>query len=126
MKKILIASTALVAASLVSTGAASASEKIKLNLGGYSKWWVVGTWQDDKFQNGDGSATAAGQKDYNNVDIKGDNEVFFGGETTLDNGLKVGINVELEAGGNTNPTGSKTDSADLIDKSLGVRRGWLR
>ena len=104
MKKILVASTALVAASMLSTGAASASEKIKLELGGFSKWWVVGAWQDNSFQ-------SANNADYNNVDIKGDNEIFFSGSTTLDNGMQVGINVELEAGGTTDNT------ADTIDKS---------
>ena len=104
MKKILVASTALVAASMLSTGAASASEKIKLELGGFSKWWVVGAWQDDSFQ-------SANNADYNSVDIKGDNEIFFSGSTTLDNGMQVGINVELEAGGTTDNT------ADTIDKS---------
>lgn len=114
MKKVLIASTALVAATMFSAGAASASEKIKLNLGGYSKWWVVGAWQDNSFQANNNAAGAQG--DYNNVDIKGDNEVFFGGSTTLDNGLKVGINIELEAGGNTGAGAS--DNADQIDKSV--------
>lgn len=104
MKKILVASTALVAASMLSTGAASASEKIKLELGGFSKWWVVGAWQDDSFQ-------SANNADYNSVDIKGDNEIFFSGSTTLDNGMQVGINVELEAGGTTDNT------TDTIDKS---------
>ncbi|MCR6629445.1 MAG: porin [Magnetospirillum sp.] len=113
MKKVLIASTALVAATMLSAGTASASEKIKLNLGGFSKWFVVGAWQDDNYQAGDNSATATGQKDYNNVDVKADNEIFFGGSTTLDNGLKVGVDVQLEAGGNH----QGSDSADLIDES---------
>jgi outer membrane protein OmpU len=103
MKKILIASTALVAAGLIA-GPASASEKIKLELGGYSKWWVVGAWQQNSFQ-------SANQADYNNVDVKGDNEVWFEGSTTLDNGLQVGVHIELEAGGTTDNT------ADPIDKS---------
>jgi len=111
MKKVLIASTALIAVSLAS--GAQASEKIKLQLGGFSKWWVVGAWQDDSFQAN--ANTAGTQADYNSVDIKGDNEVFFGGSTTLDNGLTVGINIELEAGGNTG-TGAG-DNADIIDKS---------
>jgi len=110
MKKVLIASTALVAATMLSAGAASASEKIKLNLGGYSKWWVVGQWQDDSYQ---ANATTAGvQADYNSVDIKGDNEVYFGGSTTLDNGLQVGIDIQLEAGGHTDTVGG-----DVIDES---------
>ncbi|HSV28383.1 MAG TPA: porin [Candidatus Omnitrophota bacterium] len=111
MKKVLFASTALVAAGLMTASGASASEKIKLNLGGYSKWWVVGAWQDDGFSksNGGGAGT-----DYANVDVKGDNEIFFGGETKLDNGMTVGVMVELEAGGDVagNPAGS-----DRIDKS---------
>ncbi|MGE5476413.1 MAG: porin [Bacteroidales bacterium] len=118
MKKVLIASTALVAATMFSAGAASASEKIKLNLGGFSKWWVVGQWQKDNFQaNYNGVAT---QADFNSVDIKGDNEVYFGGSTTLDNGLQVGIDIQLEAGGNTGNNAASTngnDSADIIDES---------
>ena len=116
MKKVLIASTALVAATVFSAGAASASEKIKLNLGGFSKWWVVGQWQKDNFQANHN--TAGVQGDYNNVDVKGDNEVYFGGSTTLDNGLQVGIDIQLEAGGNTNSAGAVTnDSNDIIDES---------
>ncbi|MBC7907814.1 MAG: porin [Rhodospirillaceae bacterium] len=109
MKKVLIASTALVAATLIHTGAAQASDKIKLELGGYSKWWVVAAQQDSDYQR---SANGANQRDFNSVDIKGDNEVFFGGSTTLNNGLNVGINIELEAGGTTDNT------ADTIDKSF--------
>ncbi|MEW5728208.1 MAG: porin, partial [Pseudomonadota bacterium] len=104
MKKVLIASTALVAAGMMTAGAAQASEKIKLNLGGFSKWWVVGQWNDDKYQR---NAIA----DYNSVDVKGDNEIFFGGSTTLDNGMKVGVQIELEAGGHTD------QSSDTIDES---------
>lgn len=115
MKKILVASTALVAASVMSAGAASASEKIKLELGGFSKWWVVGAWQDDSFQTNRNALGAQG--DYNSVDIKGDNEIFFSGSTTLNNGINVGVNIELEAGGNHNANGANSDSADLIDKS---------
>ncbi|CDL00695.1 conserved protein of unknown function [Magnetospirillum gryphiswaldense MSR-1 v2] len=113
MKKILVASTALVAAGMITAGSASASEKIKLGLGGYSKWWVVGAWQDDSFEAGINNATA-GQGSANSVDVKGDNEIWFSGSTKLDNGLEVGINIELEAGGNTDSTNT---TGDQIDKS---------
>jgi outer membrane protein OmpU len=114
MKKILVASTALVAAGMITAGSASASEKIKLNLGGYSKWWVVGAWQDDSFEASQG---ANGQGDANSVDVKGDNEIWFSGSTKLDNGLEVGINIELEAGGNTDTAGGQNTTGDVIDKS---------
>ncbi len=106
MKKILFASTALAAAGLM-TGTASASEKIKLELGGFSSWWVVGAWQDSSYEKG---ATV----DYNNVDVKGNNEIWFGGSTKLDNGMTVGVQIELEAGGNTETSQA---NGDVIDKS---------
>jgi hypothetical protein len=108
MKKILIASTALVAAGFITAGSASASEKISLNLGGYSKWWVVGAWNKDSYQS---NVTGASQ-DLNSVDVKGDNEVYFGGKTKLDNGMEVGIDIQLEAGGHTDTVGG-----DTIDES---------
>jgi len=115
MKKILFASTALVAAGMISAGAASAAEKIKLNVGGYSKWWVVGVWQDKSFQSGtNGTAgnnvTSAGIQ-RQNTDVKGDNEIWFSGSTALDNGLKVGVMISMEAGGHTD------SSTDVIDNS---------
>lgn len=105
MKKILIASTALVAAGFITAGSASASEKIKLNLGGYSKWWVVGQFNDN-------GAQERTQTNPANVDVKGDNEIYFGGKTKLDNGIEVGIDVQLEAGGHTDANGT-----DTIDES---------
>lgn len=122
MKKILFASTALVAAGMLSAGAASAAEKIKLDVGGYSKWWVVGAWQEKAFQNGTngtsgqniGAVTGSGIQ-RQNVDVKGDNEIWFRGSTALDNGLKVGVMISLEAGGHTD------NVTDNIDQSY----AWL-
>lgn len=112
MKKILFASTALVAAGMISAGAASAAEKIKLEVGGYSKWWVVGAWQDKSFQNGtngtQGNNIGSGIQ-RQNVDVKGDNEIHFKGSTALDNGLKVGVVITMEAGGHSDAV---TDGID--------------
>ena len=123
MKKVLLASTALVAAGLLTAGSAEASDKINLQLGGFSKWWVVGAWNSTNFANGTtatntvgtavntGGAVQGTGSSYNNANIKGDNEVWFGGSTKLDNGLKVGVDIHLEAGGHTDAT------TDTIDKS---------
>lgn len=97
MKKVLFAGTALVALSLA--GVAQASDKISLGLGGYSKW-VVGY--------ADNNVTGA---DYQGLDVKGTNEVHFKGATTLDNGIKISVQMELEAGGHTDQT------TDPIDES---------
>lgn len=118
MKKILFASTALVAAGMMSAGAASAAEKIKLNMSGFSKWWVVGAWNDKGFQDGTGvSASNAGTGlngggiQRGNLDVKGFNLITFSGDTALDNGLKVGVRFDLVAGGHSDTV------TDVIDNS---------
>ncbi len=99
MKKLLIGTSALVAAGLVA-GAAHAADPIKLNVGGFGATWVTFADQDDAFM---------GATEVTAVDVVGDAEVIFTGSTTLDNGLKVSFKTELEAGGRVPP-------ADTIDE----------
>jgi predicted porin len=96
MKKVLYGTTALFAAGALMASPASAEEKIKLGLGGYMEQWVGFNDQDDV----DGD-------DNSGIGMANDSEVFFVGETTLDNGIDVGVNIQLE--GNT--------SGDQIDES---------
>ena len=79
MKKILIASSALVAVAFV--GQAQASEPIKLSVGGYMNQWAGFADQE--------------VGDRNNA-FQSDTEIHFKGSTTLDNGIEVGAVVELE------------------------------
>ncbi|SEH63334.1 porin [Magnetospirillum fulvum] len=114
MKKILFASTALVAVALVGADAAQAADPIKLSVGGFSRWWVVGANQSSSYSDAvnarvGGGNGASGR--LNSVGIKGDNEIQFQGSTALDNGLKVGVFVSIEAGGHTDET------TDVIDSS---------
>ena len=112
MKKILVATTALVAAGLISTGA-QAADKVKLELGGFSKWFVVGAWNDTAF----GKATG---QSFNNVDVKGQSDITFSGSTKLDNGLDVGVFTAMRAGTNTGVGPGSTaqgDSNNLIDRA---------
>ena len=89
MKKVLLGSTALVAAGLIA-GHAEAADGVKLSLGGYYRG-VAGVMFDDF----DG-ATAGLEDDLRDYVFKQDVEVHFKGETTLDNGLTVGAVVQLE------------------------------
>ncbi len=84
MKKVILGTTALVAASALTAGSASAAEKIKLNVGGYLQTSFIAVDYDN---------------DTNQLptDIRHEGEVFFTGSTTLDNGLKFGVNIQLEA-----------------------------
>jgi len=82
-----------------SAGTALAADPISLRIGGYSKWWVVAT-------SGQSSASAV-----TSPTVKGDNELHVTGTTRLDNGLKVGLKAELEAGGHPDQTGDPIDKA---------------
>jgi predicted porin len=82
MKKILLGSTALVAAAAFAAPA-SAAEKIKLGLGGYYQTAFVLIDEDVANTRTDS--------------LKQEGEVYFTGETTLDTGITVGVMVQLEA-----------------------------
>ncbi|MFC4237649.1 porin [Thalassospira xianhensis] len=84
MKKILVASTALVAVAFA--GQANASEKIKLSVGGYMEQWAGFSDEDGAGLEGEGRPNA----------FQSDTEIHFKGSTTLDNGIEVGATVELE------------------------------
>ncbi|NVK18676.1 MAG: porin [Methylocystaceae bacterium] len=88
MKKILAGTTALVACAVI-TSHANAADPIKLSLGGFAEAWVGYADQD-----------TVGGNDYANVTVQQDTEVYFRGSTKLDNGLTVGVNIDMEADSN--------------------------
>lgn len=97
MKKSLLATTALAALGAVAVaGPAAAAEKISIGVGGYMEQW---------FGYAENSANAF--EDNDGFDQKTDAEIHFKGETTLDNGLTIGVNVQLEG---------QTDGSDQIDE----------
>ncbi len=98
MKKILFGTTALLAAGAFAP-TAQAADPIKLSVGGYMEYWVAAADQDD----------SAGLN-VNSFDVQGEGEIHFKGKTTLDNGMTIGVQVELEAGANNN-------GDDVIDES---------
>ena len=92
MRITLLATTALAAAGMVAVGTspASAAERLKLELGGYFQAYYV--FVDQKKSS---SGQPADDRRWN--DLKREGEIFFKGEVALDNGMKVGVQVELEA-----------------------------
>ena len=87
MKKVLLGSTAIVAAGMIaSVPSADAASKMKLGVGGYMEQWFGFTSGDD------GVA-----QDYSGFSTVSDGEIHFKGKTKLDNGITVGVNVQLEA-----------------------------
>ena len=88
MNKLLLG-TALVALSVAAAPAFAQDNAsgVKLNVGGYFKGYANYTNQDDSLSTGE----------VRELDIVRDTEVHFGGETTLDNGLTVGAQIEAKA-----------------------------
>ncbi|WP_417798047.1 porin [Terasakiella pusilla] len=84
MKKLLVASTAIVAVAAVSS--ANAADPIKLSVGGYMNQYVGYVSQDED-----------GQQDFAEVNINSETELYFRGSTTLDNGLTIGVNIDRYA-----------------------------
>jgi outer membrane protein OmpU len=87
MKKALLGTTALIAAGLAFGNAAYAADGVKLSIGG--RYMGAAGYN---FEDADGFSNDAA-RDYV---FKQDVEVYFLGETVLDNGLTVGARVELE------------------------------
>ena len=104
MKNYLLGTTAIVAAGMLAvTGPAQAQAKkgdrIKIGISGYMEQWVGVADNDD---------ANAGVNENTGVDVQSDSEFYFTGRTTLDNGIKVGVRMELEG---------NTDERDQIDES---------
>jgi len=100
MKKTLLGSTALVAVGIVA-GHAAADDGVKLEIGG-RYMGAAGVVFGEDF-----SASAGVGDNTRNYVFKQDVEVYFSGETTLDNGLTVGAAVQMEG---------QTEDDDQIDK----------
>ena len=94
MKKVLLGTTALVSVGMVA-GQASAAEPIELSLGGYHNWAVFYTDNDDAPPS---ATNPFGEPGFNkgDHDIKFDGELQVKGKTVLDNGLEVGVRIEIE------------------------------
>ena len=100
MKKVLYGTSALVAAGLLSSGPALAADPIALTLGGnfaYAFGWV----------NEDDGVGQPGNNDRSHAFAES-SEVHFKGSTTLDNGVAVTVQIELEG----------STQGDVIDENF--------
>ncbi len=101
MKKILYTTTALVAATVISSAAMAQTESARYNqqndleqsafkatVGGYANWYVG--YADNNLKD-----TTLKSTTFNEFDILGDAEVHFNFEAALRNGMTVGAHMEL-------------------------------
>ena len=101
-KQILLGTTALMVGAIVAPGFAAAEEMpLRLEVGGYYyDYFGIGDVDDNP-------VAPAAARDLGNTNLFNDGEIFFQGETTLDNGLTFGVHVELE----TNQPSDQIDQA---------------
>lgn len=115
MKKILLGTTAMVAAGLTA-GQAMAADPIALQLGGYYRAAFYGTFSESDAgvasDRTTGASTFNGEAgaNQNKTHFSTDGEVHFNGSTTLDNGIGVSVRIEMEV--TDNGPGSTTDILD--------------
>lgn len=85
MKKLMLSTAVAAFAFVVTPAMAQDDSGVKLNVGGHFKGYMSYVSQDDDLT------------EVRDFDILRETEVHFGGETTLDNGLTVGAQIEAEA-----------------------------
>jgi outer membrane protein OmpU len=89
MKKLLLGSTALVVGGLMAAPA-MAADPIKVGVGGYYTFYAVANSISSSY------ATNGTSTQYKGLFFQQEGEIHFVGQTKLDNGTSVGVNVELE------------------------------
>lgn len=116
MNKLLLGSAVAVLAFSAAPAFAQDDSTLKLNVGGHFKGYVNYTDQDqDLVAPTPGVASTPGVNDF---DILRQTEIHFGGETTLDNGLTVGAQIEAVADGG--------ESFDLDESYVYMAGSWGR
>jgi len=99
MKKVLFSTTALAAASMLAfasndVAAQTKAKPLSIKVGGYMLTKMSVSEQDESFEVDTG--TAGLEPGYDAFNVVNDSEIHFKGSTTLDNGMKVAVKVELE------------------------------
>ncbi len=110
MKKILLGTSALLMAGMVSASANASN--IKLSVGGYANWYTG-------YVDANSNMDDATHKRYNHVPVVGDVEIDFTGETVLQNGLKIGAVIELSAVSPDSKYSKEDQSYIYVDGSFG-------
>ena len=103
MKKALLLGTSAIVAAGMFAAPAHAADPIEISVGGFMNQWFGYQDNDD-----------APGVDTQTFEQWSNSEIIFNGKTTLDNGLQVGIQVQLEA---------NTDTSDQIDESFAFVEG---
>ena len=101
-------------------------QPIELQIGGYMSWYAAYANQKknslimESFDADTFTPFYNNIGKYNNFDIMGDAEIYFSGSTTLENGVKIGAMVQLEAGTDSDTSNHTIDETYMtIDSGIG-------
>lgn len=120
MRKILLGTTALLAAGALYAADAQAANPINVGVKGF---------MTQRFGYGTTDISGTPTQDYDGFDVKQDAEIHFTGSTTLDNGIMIGVVVELEAGGSggsSSVSGNQTPSDQIDEEYLYINGSFGR
>jgi len=121
MKKLLLCGTAIAGLALVAAPTAANAE-VNLDLGGYFKGYVGFASQDDS-----DDEIAADTREF---EWKREAELEVSGETTLDNGLTVGFNTQLNVGDDDDGVNvinaTSEDNGQFDEAYVYFQGGWGR
>lgn len=121
MKKLLLGSAAIALGVAGLAGSAQAGDGVSLSLSGHSKTYLAIADQDT-----DPANTAAGVgTDARDLDLLRETEIHFSGETTLDNGLTVGVHVEADID-NSDSDGNAAEEFDTEESYAYFSGAWGR
>ena len=111
MKKLLLGSTALVAGGLMAAPA-MAADPIKIGVGGYYQFFVIGGQIEGTY------ALNGTSTQYKGINFMQEGEIHFIGQTKLDNGTSIGITVELEGWSNSLTSTTVAGHGRQIDEAF--------
>ncbi len=121
MKKLLVGTAAVALGFGLAAPAHAAKDGLQLGVGGYFMGYV--SWLDQEEQTNPDLSTDGSLEDVRAFDIQRETEVHLTGETTLDNGLTVGMHFEMEADGFSGGAG---DSFDVEESYAYFSGAWGR
>ncbi|MBX9945331.1 MAG: porin [Reyranella sp.] len=118
MKKLLLGSTALVVGGVMAAPA-MAADPIKIGVGGYYTFYAVANNTSATYATNGSIAANKG------LFFQQEGEIHFIGQTKLDNGTSVGVNVELEAWNPNNIQASPTNVAYIQSANPQIDEAFL-
>lgn len=95
-------------------------QPVELQLGGYMTWYGTYTNQKRTTLKQLSATSAMPIGEYNNFDVMGNAEIYFSGSTTLQNGVKIGAMIQLEAGTDSDTSDHTIDETYMtVDSKIG-------